>query len=473
MDTRKSIVAAILISAAIRIAILHQTSGVTYAGYEDLTQIKHIVETGLPLTTDASAWGGAIYNTLPLYHYLAAFTSILLPIPHAALLVSNAAALAIPLAVYGLAKEVTTQYRAPDILALASAFTPLLYRETVITADPIALALPLFFGAYYYFLRLGKTPKDQALFLILTIALTATHPISILFVIAMLVTLLLKRIQAIEFSQPMAEAAFSATFFVTWANLLIYKETLQTHGISALTQAQGALSIPYAATNIGLLVLLAGTYATARYLAAEQNQSAHALAALALTTAALTLLRLLPQTTGLLLISITLLPLSAGAIQDYQNSRHRSRAPNLYSFGAVLLAALFLTTNAAPAIALGYEQLANTPSQQEHELMHELARTPRAVTYWDATHGDFLRYHGFGTPTTQNTRVSADTQQITHDLAELQTANNPVRYIELLNKHDIELLILENSTQTPITERCFTQLETTNYEVYKLRCVIT
>ncbi len=472
MKIPKSIIAAILISAAIRITILLQTNTVTYGGYQELTHIQHIAETGLPRITDPDAWLGAEYSLQQLYHYLAAFLTILVTPTTAALLLTNLAALTIPLISYYLAKEVTTSYNAPAIIALASAFTPLLYRETTLTASPLALAIPLLLAAYYYFLRLGKTPRDQKLFILTTIALTATHPISLLLPVAMTITLILQRVQAITFQQPMAEATLFTAFFALWGNLLANNQLLQNHGLTALINPATTTGLAQAVTATGLLVLLAATYAASNYLKQETSQSAHALTALAFTALAATILRLLPQETGLLLFSLALLPIAAGAIERYQKSKHQSRAPSLYTLGAALLTLIFLTTSAVPAISLGYDRVTDTPTLHEQQLIQELSDAPRLKTHWDARRGDYLRYHQFPVATTNNALASAQATTINQELAELETANNPVRYIQLLTKQNIRYIILEEGHNAPITDRCFSQLPTTNYEVYRLTCVV-
>lgn len=472
MKIPKTVVAATLIVAAIQTTILLQASGVTYDAYNTLTHINHIAETGLPLTQEAGTWQGATHSLQPLFYYLAAFMAILLPVTHAALLVANLATLAIPLLIYLLAREVSTQQPAPRVIALLSAFTPLLYAQTTLNATPITLAIPLLLASYYYFLRLGKSPRDQQLFIGYTIALALTHPISLLLVAATSTTLILQRVQDIKFSKSMAEATLFATFFTTWANLLAHTDTLRNHGLAAIIQPFTPTPLATAATNAGLLVVLAATYAASKYLRSETNQSAHALIALATTTLALTLVRIIPTNTGILLLTLALLPLVAGAIETYQQSKHRSRLPSTYVIGSALIAILFVTTSAVPALALGHQQLQNTPTAQEHQLLDELEDVPRQKTHWDAKRANLLRYHGFPTANTNNQLLASNPQQVQQDLQRLQQANNPVTYIELLNNQQIKLVILDENHTRPITERCFTRIPTTNYEVYRLTCAV-
>lgn len=472
MKIPRTVVAATLIVATIQTTILLQANGVTYDAYNALTHINHIAETGLPLTQEAETWGGATHSLQPLFYYLAAFATILLPTTHAALLIANLATLTIPLLTYLLAREISTQPQAPKIVALLSAFTPLLYAQTTLNATPITLAIPLLLASYYYFLRLGKSPRDQQLFIGYTIALALTHPISLLLVAATTVTLLLQRIQDIKFSKSMAEATLFATFFTTWANLLAHTDVLRTHGLGAIIQPLTPITLATAATNAGLLVVLAATYAASQYLRTETNQSAHALIALATTTLALTLTRIIPTNIGTLILTLALLPLAAGAIETYQQSKHRSRVPGGYAIGGVLLTILFITTSAVPALALGHQQLQNTPTAQEHQLLEELADVPRQKTHWDANKANLLRSHGFPTANTNNQLLATNPQQVQRDLQRLQQVNNPVAYIELLNQQDIQLIILEENHTRPVTERCFERIPTTNYEVYRLTCAV-
>lgn len=474
MRIPKSVIIAVLISAILRITILTQVTGVDYQAYQELTIINQIAETGIPQTQDPILWGGSETGIQVLYHYLAAFITLILPTPHAALLLTNLAALSIPILAYALAREVSTNQTSASIIALASAFAPLLYQETVLNTTPITLAIPLLLGAYYYFLRLTKTPRDQYIFLILASALALTHPISLVLPAAMVITLLLKKIQAIPLNKATSEVTIFTTFFTVWANLLLNSNILQLNQISALIQEPIRISIGQALTNTGLLVVFAAAYATSRYLYQEKNPEAHTIISLAIVTLALTITQVLSLYVGLLLLSIALMPLCVGAIESYQKSKYTSRTPWAYTIVAGIFVIIFLVTNATTSVALGYTDINNTPTQEEQQLVQEIRDQVNQPTLWNQKRGDLLRYNNIPSIISSNSLISSNSQQIKNSLTRLEQANNPVRYIQVLNDLGVSVIILNQGHDAPITQRCFQEIPTTTtYEVYRVICEIT
>lgn len=476
MQSRLVLAVAIGLTLIIRLTLLAAAPDISYDAYHTLHLVQHIADTGMPLYSTDSAWGGARYTYMPLFYYLLAFSTILLPDKFALLIFPNIFMSAVPLLVYMIATQVSRDERPALIAALASVFVPLAYSETVVSAHPITLALPLLLLTYYYFLRLGRSPKDQLPFLVTVVALTLTHPISLVLIPAMALSVLLIRIQRTRFSHAMAEAALFTTVLMIWASLVFYKTALTAHGWGALWAgtAVPAGGIAAIAAAIGVVPLLLGAWASYEYLRQERSGAVHVVFAAALAVAALTAVRLLPLDIGLLVLGTFLCVLVAPAMELLGRMRSRSRWPSVYVLGFAALALLFVTTSAVPSIAAGIEALADTPSREERLAVEALARAaPGTVTHWDARHGYLLEAHGLRTVVNRQSLAHPRSATIAEEMSNISDTRSEIRLVELLNDHAVRAVVFAPG-EAPgfMSSRCFPLLANYSYEVYHVRCVV-
>ncbi len=463
------VITTIVLTIAIRAALILQSPELAWDAYNTLLHVQHIAETGLPLIASETAWQGAHLQTTPLFYYIVAFTTIFLHPETAALWVPTLAISLFPIPIYLLSTQLTKNKKAIITATLASAFIPILYQQTLITASPLTLAIPLFFLAYYYFIRLANTPKHQIHFIIVTVALTLTHPIALLLIPAMAFTILLTYVQRTRFSKTLTEVTLFTAFLTIWANVIIHKTQLQWHGLQALNMSTERLTgIPETAILIGVVPLIIGIWAAFSYLTEEKDIAAHALIALLGATILGMLTTLLSPTIALMIAAPTLILLTAGAIHKYAQAKRRARVPVLYTAAYILLTITFVITSAIPAIALGAESLQHTPTQTDTEI---LAVLPQGETVlWNQEKGYYLQYHGMRVP--YDNTLTAHPESITKTvlLNQIYDTRTEIRLIQALNTEEITVLVLENQT-IPIGDRCFTQLHN-QHEVYRLQCVV-
>lgn len=474
MKTRWAIPVALTLAIAMRAYILLQHPYLTYEAYETLLHIEHISHEGLPLFQRELIYGGVIVPFLPVFHYLLAFISIAAPAKSVALIIPNILASLTAIPAYLLATQVTRNRFAQGAATIASVFAPLLYSETLFSASPISLALPLFLLSYYYFIRLGRTPKYQIRFIVITALLALTHPIILLLAAAMIVTVLVTYVQGTRFSKSMAEAALFTTLIGLWINLLVYKQMLAAHGAFLLWAfREGAVTGASLVTLVGVLPLLAGVYAAYHYFSTEKNEAVHSLVALAGVTLLLLVLQLIEPRTGILILSITLILLGAAAGEQYAKARKRSRIPSLYWVGGAVLAVLFLLTNMIPAATLALEATQETVPPAEEAFVQSLGLRQGTIIYWDEKRALLLEEAGYGTPVTQNGLLHPDSARINQELQAATQTTSPIALIETLNKYGVQALITNGTTGTLVTGRCFEQVaQQPPWEAYRIRCVV-
>ncbi len=457
-----------LLAMSIRIFILSQT-GISLEAYRHLIQIAHIQETGLPLLYDTLVYSGSYYAVFPLYYYLSALVAIFIPEVFAAVLITTLAGAGIPLVLYYITKEFTAKEYLCVLLSLVSLFVPLLYATTV-QPGPLSLAIFLLLLAYYFFLRLSQTPKDQKKFVLVTIALVLTSPYSLFLAMALLGTIVASKIQRIPIYRTAVEAALFVTFTSVWANMLVYKQQLQQLGLH-LFFAQERISFSFLeqTTYIGVFILITGMYGVYLFVTQQNNQRAIALIVFLLLAGIFILVQLVSQTELLLLISLVFIPLSTATIHVFIQSKKQSRIPYVHTLFVLFIAALFLITSALPAFVLAQY---DTPTEQELKLIQELRVFEGETVYWDERFSWILRQNGIGSPIAPQNYLHPLALEKKIALEEITTTRSPVRLIELLNMHNIQGIVLPKNHTVVITETCFQRIQTEYKEVYRVLCVI-
>lgn len=441
--------------------VLSQAPEVSLAAYETLMHIRHIVETGLPLTEMNALAGGSLTTVQPLFYYLLAFFSLFMPEQLVLLIIPNLLLASVPVIMYLLSTQMTRDKRIQVILTVSSVFIPTLYQGAR-DASPMMLAIPLILLSYYFFLRVGSTPKDQVRFIIVIIAAMLTHPIALILPVAMALTLLITQVQKTRFSHAQIEATIFTIFFGVWAMIVVFREAVQLHGISVLWigGTTNTVTLPGIAAQLGIIPLIAGILGAYLFLTDERNANAHAIFALAVTVTLAAAFNILSLKAVLTLLGATLILLASGALELFKDERKKSRAPAVYTLVAVIAALLFVATSAMPAVALGIQSIGDIPNNQEQEILESIP--PQSTVLWipeytyyliAAGHNSALGYHEWQVPDyTQRQEL-------------LNASPSEIRYIQLLSDYDVNIVV-GNITYS---ERCFRPLHA---EVYQLRCVV-
>ncbi|MBI2665042.1 hypothetical protein HYX12_00280 [Candidatus Woesearchaeota archaeon] len=78
--TNKILLGIFLVTLLTRLTLAFIVPNFTYESYFHLRQVEHIGQTGLPLYQDGLSYGGRELVFLPLFHYLAAFFDLFLPL---------------------------------------------------------------------------------------------------------------------------------------------------------------------------------------------------------------------------------------------------------------------------------------------------------------------------------------------------------------------------------------------------------
>lgn len=469
-NVKTSIIIATALSALLRVLLILQTGSPTLLSYEHLTYAQHISETGLPLLEDDMSWNGAFYDYAPLYHYLVAFVAIFTTIPLAAIIVTNIAGLFIPYLVYKLTEHVSTHQSAPAITAIASAAIPLLYAHTVIDTTPFTLAIVLVLLTLHVFLNTLRNPQHQTTLIITTTALALTSPLALIVAFGALLGLIIQQAQKQAVSKRLTEATLLLLFVSIWAALITYNNTIREHGMHTFwLYVNPAFSFVEIVAGIGILTVLAGSFGAFKYLSNKSTNQAYTIIGVCILITGLLILGVMQTHKAIILLGLLMLPLCSYVINSYAQNKYKSRIPNIYTIGAVIIAAVFVLTHLTPAAVSAAEQIPRAVTNQQIELVTQLPQS--TDTYlWSQETGYLLNYYGHKSIITNNLYASKESTEILQELQQLPQANR-IRYIEILTQQRIQRVITEHEAIPQ--DSCFDPiLRTQTYEVKKRTCVI-
>ncbi|MEK6950433.1 MAG: hypothetical protein AABX13_01790 [Nanoarchaeota archaeon] len=457
----------------------------TYESYFHLRQVDQIRQTGLPLFNDPLSYGGRELRFLPLFHYLAAFFSLFLPLELVGKLLPNVLWSLLPLIVYLIGKKIEPGSRAGTILAaFISGLLPILFQPNSFT--PVSLFIPLLFLTIYGFLSL---PRKLYLYLISFFLLSFTSSAAVLLLLGFGLYLLLSRIEGKIIPKTEIELILTSLFFFLWVQFLFFKRTLLNEGIAfiwqnipspILTQYFPQFTIGQAIIAISIIPFFAGIFVVYRALFQLKNQKSFLLISFVVSTTLVTWFRLIQFKLALAFFGVILAILFASF---YRYFTFYLRKTKLHRWAGPLSLTLFLilaVTLIPPAIANAQQQA--TPQDTELAAFHWLQEhTPVQATVlasleeghlvtWQAQRKNLMG---------DQFALIPDVKQRFQALQALFTSSFLTEAIDLTDKYGINYIVLTPHAQQKYQlirpkyytigcfERVYNQNET---RIYRVRC---
>jgi len=308
--------------------------------YFHIRMVEHIAQTGVPMTYDPLSYGGRVLQFSPLFHYLLAVFSWVIPLDIVVHVLPQLFVSLLSLLIYIIVKKITENTSASSFSAVLAAVIPAFFAETLFSVSPLTLALPLVFLTLYFFLYIEKNLYDLH-FILVIIALSLVHPSSIVLVIALIGYLLITKLEKLELEKSELELILFSTFLFLWIQFIIYKKSFLTMGFARLVQqnipaalAAEVFSLSSGAfLQIGILPLIGGILCMYKYLLRMKNKALYMYIALSIGVALLVFFKLLPPAHGFMYLGISLSILSGPAyvfIIRYLNKTRVSRYTNLF-----------------------------------------------------------------------------------------------------------------------------------------------
>ncbi len=309
------------VTLALRLSFIYGADTYSADGYYYLRLIEHVAFEGEPLAYDELSYGGRVVLSSPLFLYLMAFLYWLFKAPFILQLAPQLFVSSLPLVVFFIVRTMTQRFDAAFFSALLSAFVPVVFSWTLFSLSPLTLSLPLSFLLLLLFTRTSSS-SSAVPFIIVMVALSLTHPSSILPLTGLLFYLGISRLAGFRVEKSELELIFFSTFFLLWVHFLLYKRAFLVHGLAfihqniplaLLSRYFTDISLSTALLQIGVYPLLGGVYAISKYLFRTKDKSIFPFLSLSIAIALFLWFRFITPAVGFMYLGVCLSILSGPA----------------------------------------------------------------------------------------------------------------------------------------------------------------
>jgi len=380
MEDRRYIyaLAAIFVLAlALRLYFAFGTDQFSLDAYVGYRQVDSIRNTLLPSYVDDLSYSGRTHIFPPVYYYVLAGFSFFIGTALSLKIIPNLFACTIIIIIYLLVLELTKSRKISIFCAFTSAFIPVFFSNTLNSASSLSFTIPLTFYLFYCFLRI-KEKRFLYHFLVFSFVLSLTSPISFLFIFAILIYLLLIKLEYRQENRLELEVILFVTFMTLWVNVLIYKNAFLFHSYNliwqnipsqVLSEYFKSVDIVSSVTSIGLLPLLLGIFAVYRYMFQEKDKRTYLLMAAALAVAFLLWAKLIDLVTGLMFLGAILVPLFGQSLKLFFDYVEKTKISDYADLFWIPLAILVVITSVASSIVAASVVMTDSVSPGEYKAL--------------------------------------------------------------------------------------------------------
>jgi len=226
--------------------------------------VSNILETGFPLLTDTLSWGGSFIDISPLFAYILAGFSFILGKTLALKLIPNVFASLLVFPVFGIAFRITRRYGVSLLAAFVASFVPVFFANTFNQVSVSTIIVPLFF-----WLVLLWMDSNVPFFVAGIVFFAFLNPSSLILILGLLLFVVLCTVERLKVSVADFEVLLFSTGFAVWAQFILYKQALFSHGLSVfwlnipsplLSASFSQLSFFDVLWQVGFFPLVAGIY---------------------------------------------------------------------------------------------------------------------------------------------------------------------------------------------------------------------
>lgn len=289
--------------------------------------------------------------------------------------------------------------------------------------------------------------------IILTVLLLLTQASLFILLISFFMYLVIIMLGKEKPSRKEMEVTLFLFFLALWFNLLLYKKAFFTHGInfiwqnipapllSASFQDISFIGVIYA---VGVIPLLLGVYAVYHLIFKTKNRDATLYLSFALVSFIMLWLKLISFRTGLLFLSINLIILSAYALKIIFISLSKTKIPSSASISIVLIVLFFILSTLTPFVSLIQKQ---TPLPQDIKALEWIRNNTEedSVVLGSVKEGYLINYIAERKNVIDsNFMLINNINQRYKDINSLFTVRLTSEAIQLINKYDIDYLLLSN-----------------------------
>jgi hypothetical protein len=487
-----ALLAIFVFALALRLYLAYQTDNFSLEeSYFNYRQVESIRQDFLPAYVDDLSFSGRTHIFPPVYYYFLAFFSYITGTVFALKVIPNILACSLIIIMYLVVMELTKNRKIAVFAALASAFVPIFYAKTVDSASIYSFTIPLIFYLLYCFMRINdKIYLYQ--FLSLSFLLSLTSSISFLFVCALLLYLLLVKLEFAQVNKRELESILFVTFLTLWVNVLVYKRAFLMHSYALIWQNIPSqildtyfrqVDIIASMTSIGLLPLLFGVYAVYRHMFKERDKRTYMFMAFALAVAFLLWFRLMTLDTGLMFLGVILIPLMGQALHLLFSYIERTKVESYAWVLWAVLCLLVVMTSVIPSIVRASVVVNDSVSQDEIDSLVWLKEnSPKdSVILSTISEGDLVSAMSQRKNIADEDFVLIRSSDIIFDdVRQMYTAMFKTDAVELMSKYSVDYVYFSpraksefNLTELKYVEKdCFELVYDKEVRIYRLLCEV-
>lgn len=476
---------------AIRLIIAFQTPFFNYEAYFSLRQVENIKDTGLPLYNDPLSYEGKSQLFAPLNYYVLAFFSLFMPDNIAAKIIPNIFAAFIIILAYFMALKITKSPKISLLTSFMSGFIPILFFD-INRASIDYLSTLLVFSVIYCIFRINeKKYVDYALILIFLLVLTT--PLALILIVGLLFYLLLLKLENHHIEMKELEIILFFAFLSFWVNLLIFKNAFLSHGFliiwqniptEIITGFFNKLTLLETFYTISIIPMLLGLYGFYLAFHEERNKEVMLLTGFGISVFLLMWFRLLNLVTSIMLLSITLVIISAFALRKTTTFVEKTKLHKYEKIFLIVFIVIFLITSILPSIYLGIEKSLDTPRIEDVVVLEWVQQnTPKTATIIGTLReGHLIAYYAKRrNMMDENFLLIQNIDQRLNDLDSLYTTKFQIEAVSIMNNYDAKYILFTEEARVDysiqnlsyIDNECFQQVfYSQNSSLYLNKCKI-
>lgn len=442
---------------SIRLIIAFQTPFFNYEAYFSLRQIESIKSTGLPTYNDPLSYGGKSQLFAPLNYYVLTLFSLFIPDDIAAKILPNIFASLIVILSYFMALKLTKSPKISLVTGLMAGFIPIMFFDINRVSTDYLSALLIFSIIYCIFRINEKKYVDYALILIFLLVLTT--PLALILIIGLLFYLLLLKLENHHTEMKELEIILFFAFLTFWINLLIYKNAFLKHGLLVIWQNMpteiitgffNKLTLLETFYTISIIPLLLGLYGFYLAFHEEKNKEIMLLTGFGISVFLLMWFRLLNLITSIMLLSITLVIISAFTLRKTTNFFERTKLHKYERIFLIIFLILFIITSILPSIYIGLERTRNTPETGDIVVLEWAGKnTPKMSTIAGTLEeGHLIAYYAKRKNIMDdNFLLVQNIEQRFDNLESIYTTKFQIEAISILNEYDAKYVFFSNQAR--------------------------
>lgn len=464
----------------------------TDGAYQVIRQVEHIRETGLPLFNDPLLLSSSTNLFLPGYYYLLAIFSFILPEAILWKVLPNLlASLVVPFA-YLLSSTITKNARANVLVALMVGFNPLFFSGTVNSLSSDVLIIPFLFLLAYLYLQVPSSEEKTQGYLLLLVALLFTSSLVVILVIGAAISFLFLRLERLPIKKSHMELMFFSMVLFIWTSLIVFKRPFLDLGISVIWQNIPPpligeffrqVNILEAVSLIGILPLLAGTYALYRNFFGKPNRNALFIAGILLGLIIILWTELLPASTGMLYFAMFFPFLFGEFFAQAEVWFRKTRIASYRAYFILSIIVLAIFTSLVPSITFASKAIDDVADNEHIDALLWLEKNSKE----DATILVPLEMSGLTQQIGKRTVIIndrflsvKDAAQRYDDINSLYTSLYKTNALGILTKYGVDYVIFSSDIGAHfnvtdlnfIDERCFDLVYGEDVRIFRVRCRI-